>query len=70
MFTPLSLKKVLREFKKGNFITSENYEEIDRLSLTGAVRCGLNGKILPNGKLFVRPTAKTTSYGKALAKVL
>ena len=70
MFSSLILKKVLKSFQKGSFITSENSAEIDRLSMTGAVRRGLTGKILPNGKLFIQPTARTTEYGKALSKVL
>jgi len=70
MFTSSTLKKVLKSFQKGNIITSENSPEIDRLSTTDAVQRGLTGEFLPNGKLFIQPTARTTKYGKALYRVL
>ncbi len=71
----LEMKKTLRGFKKGGFITSENSAMIDRLSLTGAVtQRGFHVEKITEGsakgKLFIRPTARTTKYGKALERVL
>ena len=58
MFTNKSLKKVYKQFKKGCFIMCENSVEIDYLSTKYFVKRGFHAEELPNGKLFLRPTAK------------
>ena len=57
MFVNKSLKKVYNQFKKG-CIMRENSVEIDYLSTKYFVKRGFHAEELPNGKLFLRPTAK------------